>query len=510
MASSDFHAEQISAMQDWLFGEPADDCLVDLEALRQQFEVLRSHLPDVPEALLQRCLEQFAWRALDVASRCRPLLLGSALPLPHALYRGSANLVSILLEIAGAFLKLIELRQQKWLRSQTAHLPMLAGKGLALVVEAYLLVCISGVSTPHGLWSRAAALALASARLDRGAQGGVAIPEAVSTHFKRLLLVATAQPESLSAREVVWVFDYLEALTGLIELSHEPASPEQALFWMLPDADAPPVSLARGLPPEGAPVLYFQAAGLVRRTGERIDWLEQRINDAEVVGLERDGDLLDTDTVGLPLGLTPLEVLSLLRRIRDRWRTPTDRESRRQEHRYKVQVCQGLAAIWHAMQGGADARHVSEWMVYNESPGGYAIMSVAGGVEGSLTAGMALALRRNVGEAWTLCVVRWIRADTPEQVELGLQLIAIDCHPISIGFRGTQGGAVVPALILPPMAEMRSNQAILAPAGTYTSRRFVLVRERPHLYVAQGRVLSLDMQTANLELFQYEIDPYPI
>jgi hypothetical protein len=37
-----------------------------------------------------------------------------------------------------------------------------------------------------------------------------------------------------------------------------------------------------------------------------------------------------------------------------------------------------------------------------------------------------------------------------------------------------------------------------------------MVREGGHIYVAQGRVLSLDMQTANIELFQYEIDPYPI
>ena len=66
------------------------------------------------------------------------------------------------------------------------------------------------------------------------------------------------------------------------------------------------------------------------------------------------------------------------------------------------------------------------------------------------------------------------------------------------------------ALILPPLPALRRNQAILAPAGTYASRRFVLVHEGEHLYVAQARVLSLDMQTANVELFQYEIDPYPI
>ena len=66
------------------------------------------------------------------------------------------------------------------------------------------------------------------------------------------------------------------------------------------------------------------------------------------------------------------------------------------------------------------------------------------------------------------------------------------------------------ALLLPPLAGMRRHHAILAPAGTYTSRRFVLVREGRHLYVAQGRVLSMEVQTASVELFQYEIDPYAL
>jgi hypothetical protein len=30
------------------------------------------------------------------------------------------------------------------------------------------------------------------------------------------------------------------------------------------------------------------------------------------------------------------------------------------------------------------------------------------------------------------------------------------------------------------------------------------------VYVAQARALGLDMQTPGVELFQYEIDPYPI
>jgi hypothetical protein len=69
---------------------------------------------------------------------------------------------------------------------------------------------------------------------------------------------------------------------------------------------------------------------------------------------------------------------------------------------------------------------------------------------------------------------------------------------------------MTPALMLPPLPAVRQHQALVAPAGTYVSRRFSLVNDGEHLYIAQGRVLGLDMQTASIELFRYEIDPYPI
>ena len=66
------------------------------------------------------------------------------------------------------------------------------------------------------------------------------------------------------------------------------------------------------------------------------------------------------------------------------------------------------------------------------------------------------------------------------------------------------------AQALPVMEPVRRHPAMLTPAGTYASRRFVFVRDGKGVYVAQARALGLDMQTPGVELFQYEIDPYPI
>ena len=156
-----------------------------------------------------------------------------------------------------------------------------------------------------------------------------------------------------------------------------------------------------------------------------------------------------------------------------------------------------------------EADRVVEWQVLNESPGGYAIMNIAG-IKGELSSGVVLGLRRPGETSWTVCVVRWVRSDNPDQVELGLQVLALSYSAVQVAFRGTPLRGVAPALALPVMEPVRRHAAFLAPAGTYTSRRFIFLREGTQLYVAQGRALGLDMQTTSVELFQYEIDPYPI
>jgi cyclic-di-GMP-binding protein len=497
--------EWIARMFDWLGSEPADDCLDDLALLHKHLSSLAT--PTVTLEQLHRCADPVALRVLDISDRFKPHLLNATLPLPRQIHSASVDLIHTLLTVSGFFGRLLKAGAAS---ASGARRPEHAARGLRLLGEAYLLACMGGTETPGELWHAAHALFGVACSDVRGvvAEPENASPEA-ALQYKRMLAVAALQPESLTGRELVWIHDYLEVTSGAVELSRRPLQPESAVFWLDPDHEGAPVALIRRVPPVSDCLLYYRAVTLARRVAEQIDWLERRIADAEVVGLERDGELLEPDASGLPVGLTPLEALSLLRRMHERWSTPPSREHPRRRQLYTVQVCQGLRAIWRLHRTGKASDAVSEWMVYNESPGGYAIISVSG-VEGVLSAGMALALRRDGKSPWSICIVRWIRSDHPDEVELGLQVIAESCIAISIAFRGGELRSTSPALILPPAGPMRRNPAILAAAGTYNSRRFILVREGAPLYVAQGRVLSLDMQTANVELFQYEIDPYPI
>lgn len=510
MSTSDPVSEQLAPVLEWLAGEPADDPRVELADLRTNF----ARLPDpvAGGAQFSRCIEEFEARVLDLCGRLKPRLLNAALPLSREMHATAADLVAILLDVAGELRSMAEGSRERW-RPVRRHDPqVLAARALVLVHEAFIVAAMGGAVTPGGLWTSVHAL-VASA----GGFGELMAPKADSgaglllQRVKRLFALSVLQPESLTARELVWANDFLEGVGDEALLSAEPMQPAASSFWVDPSEDGPPVAAIRSVPPSVPGLVHFSAFGVSRAVAAQLDSLKEKVARLHVGGLGRDGELVVPEDWGLPIGLTPSEAVSLLERMRDRWALPPNRVQARRAYQYTVQVCIGLRAIWEVVKADeAPPARVSEWMVFNESPGGYAAVSVAGTAGGSLSAGMAVALRRDAGHPWSICIVRWIRSEDPSRVELGLQLVAQTCTPVTIGFRGGEARLTTPALLLPPLPALRRNQAILAPSGTYASRRFVLVHEGDHVYVAQAHVLSLDMQTASVELFQYEIDPYPI
>ncbi|MBN8442562.1 MAG: hypothetical protein J0M28_12835 [Thauera sp.] len=497
-------ADPVDEVVHWLSLEPDDDPIVDLEALRKR--LADCAVAARPGALSAEVLQLFAVRALDASSRLRSRLITSALPLPRALHLAAKELVELLLEVAADLQRFAEGAGVRWPWGARPAGAIEGVQPFALASEAFVLTAMSGAPVPSGFWRTAHLLCGVAAEGD--GVGGVR-GDGGLFHYRRILSVAVAQPESLTPREVAWLFDYLDAVAMQACLSRDAIEPAASAYWIDLSADAPPVAVVRHPVPGAGRLCHFSPAPMVRRVQEQIEWLEARIIDAELSGVEVDGELLEPDVAGLPFGLTPAEVLALLRRLRDRWSSPPVREQARRQHHYTVQVCVGLRAIWYLGRTASTEGRIEEWMVLNESPGGYAVMCVSG-AEGRVSAGIALALRRNAADPWSVCIVRWVRSDSPEQIELGLQVVSQSFAPVQVGFRGGEARNTSLALMLPAMPPLRVNPVILAPAGTYTSRRFVFVREGPSLYVAQGRALGLDLQTANVEMFQYETDPYAL
>lgn len=498
MEASSATSDEERALLAWLEGEPAETVGEDLTAFRGR---LRLGPADGWAACDMRLLEAAAERVLDMADRLRPQLLAVRLPAPVALYELAERVGGALLDVAGWFAERIERER----RSGSERSALCLG-GLGLLSGVFVLSGLAAAPVPAGAWRQAHRFA----RLGDVLRAPGDDPARCA--YLRLIAVAVSQPEGLTGRELAWAFEFFDArVLAAAGFDAGAAAGSAASWWIDSEADAGPQALARRPAPAGpASCWFFNPRPMAQKLGECADWITTHMTAAELAGMNCDVEPLAAADGGFPPGLSPLEMLALLRRLRNHWMATPLREQPRRQNQYSVQVCMGLAAVWSLGCGArVEAGQVHEWVVLNESPAGLAIMSAAG-AEANVDAGVALALRRDPQQPWAVCVVRWIRSESPGQLELGLQLIGPSFQSVRVGFRGRATQQLAPALALPVMEPMRRHPAMLAPAGTYASRRFVFVRDGVGVYVAQARALGLDMQTQGVELFQYEIDPYPI
>ncbi len=469
----------------WLDGEPADELPVELAELQvqlaacAQFGLAAERMPELIDAMVQRIL--------DAGERLRGQLLTTAVPLPRAVYSQAKELKAALLEAAAL--------AESWLAGvavDTEEAAAVAASGLRALQQALLIAGLSAAPVPAGLWRRAHRFGVL----------------ADDPSYRAMLALAAAQPESMSARELSWLFDFLLAEADAVTLADGPAPATVEAAWVFDAAaDAPPLPAAREAELAATRMRHFQLAALLARLQRWAARLDERIVATAAAGQPAESAGFDSAD-GLPPGLAPTEMLTVLRRAGLRWANMPVRGHRRRRRHHAVQVCIGLGALWELGRGAEERGRVLDWRVVNEDPGGCAIMSISGAAA-QIEAGMALGLREDGERPWSVCVVRWVRSDNPDQIELGLQLLAPSFRSAQLAFRTAGPRVLVPALELPALEAVRPRPAFLVPAGTFSGRRFDFVRDGHPLYLAQGQALGLDLQTSALELFQFEAERYP-
>lgn len=503
--TSEHSANPLQGTLSWLSDDPGDDLDAEMIALGRCVEATAA-AETLPVQQRQEVLVLLCQRAQDVCGRFRPGLLTCSLPTPPEVRAQASALIESLLALSAQLRALYDdVRHRKlWMRH--AELAELCGLSLGVLGEIYLLNTLLGAAAPFGLWQRIHDAWISSGQYERlKDDASEPLPAKANLLYKRLLTMAVSQTESLTVREQQWLFDYLETIGGDLVLSPSPVPPAESNYWFDPNQDMAPLACVRRQPEKGGEAIYFSPEAIVHRIGAQILWLEKGLLDLDANACRSgESEILEVGSGILPLGLTPVEILSLLRRLREQWAAPPERSELRSRQHYTVQVCAGLKNVW-AMGRNAPVT-IDEWTVYNESPGGYAILCVSG-IQRALFAGAVLALRREASQEWTICVVRWVRTDSPQQIELGLQVLGRGFTPVLICFHGND--AMTPALMIQRGSPARGAQALLTESGTYVSNRFVMTHEASgNLYLAQGAAFGLDLQTAMIELFQFEIDHY--
>jgi hypothetical protein len=465
-------------LETWLGLEPVAEAGDEAEAFAVQFAEFADGAWGTRRGPLRAALAE---RAMDTADRLASSLIESELTFQEPLYGQVRRFVLALVGLAHDHLR-------DGMAGGSEHR---AEKGLKLLLEAWLLAGMSCTPMPFGFWTAAHEL---------GEMAGGPRSDA----YRSLLALGVAFPESLSPRELLWLSALLEAEVGCVEVVPYEERPD-CVFWIDPAQDQGPVTQSRRSPPPVDGLLGLSAGALAKRIGALLEWLER-----STMPIEPERDVAEAVTDGrLPEGLSEREMANLMRRLRAAWAMPPLRETPRRRQAYAVELCIGLRAIWQLRQGGEENPGLSKWQVVNESSGGYSLTGTAD-ADSCPRAGMAVALRAPGGAKWAICLVRWLRARGDGQLDLGLQVVAQGGVPVILGFRGAEPRIALHGLILPPFGTLRRNQAILAPVGASVSQRFVFTHEGERLYVAQGRALGVDLQTASVELFQFEPDPFPI
>lgn len=435
----------------------------------EEIQLIRRHLPALAQEPAsspkrQQLLEGLHMRTSGVIEALMPRLYNVRLPISSNTRQTVRAMQDTLDGLARLGLDTVESPD-----SQLTGLADPIEHALWRIVEAVtqqltLANLIAAPASP-GVWLKLhrAYVAAWRHRAENRAPGGAACN--LQTLYARALIAGLLPPSALSAHEWAFLHRFLgRAKTPLVVSSGVSPSSVESTLWASPETDSPPMLLNRRPPAEGTLAFYVQCSGILAEIKQALNELVQGVRDPEF----------------LPSDTSPRTASIALRRLRDHLSAPRKRRFPRRRQGYRATLCVGFDEICRLLKTGLGPEDaLSEWMIVNESPGGYAAMHVSGRPR-KAQVGDLVALRR-VGETqWGINVVRWALSENPEHLEFGLE----ELSPRAIsGYMATPGQPQAShplALLLPAMPPLRAGDALaFSPAARPA-------REQSHVFVCDG------------------------
>lgn len=145
---------------------------------------------------------------------------------------------------------------------------------------------------------------------------------------------------------------------------------------------------------------------------------------------------------------------------------------------------------------------LSKWQILNESPGGYAVRSMAIADE-QVRAGDIVAMRAFPEATWMVASIRWLQQDEENRIEMGLQILSSRAVPVLVRPTiYTEGQHYLPALLLPEIPILKQPARIATSKGTYTPlRELSILAPEGELKV---RATKLTEQQMSYDLFDFQ------
>jgi len=501
---------------EWLERLPKANLFEAGRTLRDALSALNRH--KLGEDTRLKLLELYRATIMDLLPGMEQQLSGAALPLPEK-QRQIANLArELLVEVAyGYKIILLEQLNRRISFGSNKQLPQVIQRALSALSRILVICYETYAPTPAGIWSEMHQLYRYAVQHNLQAEP---VPDydatgSINLAYKQALMLALADPYRLMQGEVGKILDYLAQFGDQAQLMPlAQTSNPHGFFLVRLESDKPPKAIAQN------------AADTDARTDILLNTIDlARAMHQKIVGLEASETPL---SLGLPETASDSAYIDLLRRLLRHWGIAPKRHFNRVPNEAGVEICAGLRATHYFLygeeiqpaaeplpegeitvhaathvgeRGGQQTFSTSSWVIANESAGGLAL-SKESEEPVHIRVGEVIGLKPDSAASWNVGVVRWVKSDSPENLELGVQMLAPNAAPVAIKPTIANADATFqPALLLPELPVMKQPATLLAARGTYqVQREFDLTRDG---VTSRVRATKLVEQTASFEQFQF-------
>jgi len=350
---------------------------------------------------------------------------------------------------------------------------------------------------------------------------GTTYSSTVEQIYKRAILIGRSDPYHFSFRGVTRLFDALSDWPRDVKLSRRlDEARNDCLFVIDLDSDYAASPYFDNTTFEPAENLLVLDTSLLM---QKLDKEHKDIMEQIVDGLKGISQI------------QAFERMEILRHIMVSWGVHPIRKSDREDRNVPCEVVMGLGNIYNLLHSheisdeidldstaemqmmvgvfqekfGAKrdvAKLISEWIIGNESSGGFSLHRADGGAP-EMRVGELVALRKSAKDDWVVCITRWARSDEAGDVQAGL--FRLGSAPIYMAIRPVDTGTdrhveFTPALIISSDKSFANTGLIIAQKTVYAPKKNLWVKrdKRDQMAMATNLLAS----SRSVDVFAYRTD----
>ena len=470
----------------------------ELGALNQQKVAMETRL---------KLLELYRDVILKLLPAMEEQFVAARLPLPDKNRQMAERARQLQIELANGYKIILLDYQNKRITFGTGKIPQMAAQRAISALSRILAICYQTYApTPSGIWFEIHQI------FRFGIEQGI-VTESVADGdgessigliYKQTLLLSLANPYHLNQGEVEQILGYLALFGDLAQLQTlvQSANPV-GLFLVKTNSDSPPKSAPQNL----------------NEVDNRNDILLNTLELAHALHhhLERLKAGESPKALRLPEAAKGPGYQKLLQHLLKHWSAAPKRVFNRTPNISSTEVCVGLPALHHFL-GGRNAgsetglssiqtakgpRFASDkWLVVNESAGGLSLRG-SSVIVGHIRPGCVIGLKEAGGNEWRIGAVRWAKSEKADHLEIGTQLLAPKADPVRV-MPSIAGPAETfqAALLLPETPLLKQPETLIAPRGTFSPQRELLL-EFGGGATRTIRAVKLVEQAAGFERFEF-------